>query len=142
MGLDIWLLVLAVLVGWSFQEVTNCTLTGRYIPGSLCNVSKNDTEVQKAVLTGTYTFNNQSNDEFLFKAWRIDDAKRQIVKGIKYILEVQISRTVCRKTASTDLNNCHFQPEGKLHQIFHCHFEVWAMPWLKLMTTTFFFCEP
>ncbi|KAG9344497.1 hypothetical protein JZ751_011167, partial [Albula glossodonta] len=40
-----------------------------------------------------------------------------IVKGVRYILEVQILRTVCRKnTDNPDLNNCHFQPKGKLHE--------------------------
>ncbi|KAJ8359564.1 hypothetical protein SKAU_G00160890 [Synaphobranchus kaupii] len=170
------LLILTALVGRSFQEVTNCSRIERPIPGSLCNISKNDPGVQRAVLSGTYAFNNQSNDVFLFKALEIDDAKRQsrlgydddgltssacirspvpastiyfmpqtrcqIVKGIKYILEVQILRTVCRKTDNNDLNNCHFQPKGKLHQIFHCHFEVWAIPWQKLMDTTFFSCRP
>lgn len=48
------------------------------IPGTLQNVSKNDTGVQKAVLTGTYSFNNKSNDAFLFKASSVVDAKRQV----------------------------------------------------------------
>jgi len=54
------------------------TVVSRPIPGTLQNVSKNDTGVQKAVLTGTYSFNNKSNDAFLFKASSVDDAKRQV----------------------------------------------------------------
>ncbi|KAJ8250576.1 hypothetical protein COCON_G00224980 [Conger conger] len=142
MGTETLLLILTALAGWSFQEVTSLSRVDRSPPGSISNVSKNDTGVQKAVLTGTYAFNNRSNDAFLFKALEIDDAKKQIVKGIKYILEVRILRTVCRNTDNADLNNCHFQPKGKLHQIFHCHFEVWAMSWLKLMKTTFLSCRP
>ncbi|KAG5831607.1 hypothetical protein ANANG_G00305490 [Anguilla anguilla] len=139
-GMYAWLLLLAALFGLSSQEVTDSSCVDP--PGSQCNISKNDPGVQKAVLSGIYTFNNQSNDAFLFKTLQIDDAKKQIVKGVKYILEVQISRTVCRKTDNADLKNCHFQSKGKLHQIFRCHFEVWTVPWLKMMKTTFFFCRP
>ncbi|XP_053088833.1 cystatin-F isoform X1 [Pangasianodon hypophthalmus] len=112
-------------------------------PGKPQNVSRNDTEVKKAVLTATYFFNNKSNDAFFFKASAIDEAQRQIVKGIKYFLKVEISRTVCKKRdADADLANCSFQPKHKLQQTFLCNFEVWAVPWQKMMKTTHFLCLP
>ncbi|KAF5897376.1 cystatin-F-like isoform X2, partial [Clarias magur] len=89
----------------------------RPAPGKPQNVSKNDTEVKKAVLIATYSFNNKSNDAFFFKASAIDKAQRQIVKGIKYILKVEISRTVCKKReVDTDLAKCNFQPKRQLQQ--------------------------
>ncbi|KAI5108288.1 cystatin-F-like, partial [Silurus meridionalis] len=89
-------------------------------PGKPRIVSKNDTEVKKAVLIATYSFNNKSNDAFFFKASAIDDAQRQIVKGIKYILKVEISRTVCKKRdPDADLANCGFQPKHELQQKPH-----------------------
>ncbi|XP_072533770.1 cystatin [Salminus brasiliensis] len=113
------------------------------IPGKPQNVSKNDTGVKKAVQTAVYSFNNQSNDAFFFKASAIDDAQRQIVKGIKYLLKVELSRTVCEKRESdVDLANCDFQPHGVLQQTFFCNAEVWAIPWLKIMKTTSCFCLP
>ncbi|KAB5581950.1 hypothetical protein PHYPO_G00181510 [Pangasianodon hypophthalmus] len=73
----------------------------------------------------------------------IDEAQRQIVKGIKYFLKVEISRTVCKKRdADADLANCSFQPKHKLQQTFLCNFEVWAVPWQKMMKTTHFLCLP
>ncbi|XP_028845125.1 cystatin-F [Denticeps clupeoides] len=112
-------------------------------PGHYYNTSKNDTGVVKAALTGTYTFNNESNDAFYFKASAIDAAKRQVVKGIRYILEVEVTRTVCRKMEKPiDLASCDFQPNGVLYQTFFCHFEVWSIPWMKQMKTTDFFCKP
>ncbi|XP_066553478.1 cystatin-F [Amia ocellicauda] len=111
-------------------------------PGSTTDVSKNDPGVQKAVKTATYYFNNRSNDIFVFRASSIDDAKKQVVKGVKYILEVEISRTVCRKRGHPDPDNCDFQPNGILKQTFRCHFEVWSIPWLHQMETTFFSCVP
>uniref|UniRef100_A0A671PLK2 Cystatin-F-like n=1 Tax=Sinocyclocheilus anshuiensis TaxID=1608454 RepID=A0A671PLK2_9TELE len=99
------------------EKVPVHAFVSRPIPGNLENVSKNDTGVKEAVLTGTYSFNNKSNDAFLFKASAVDDAKRQIVKGIRYILEVEISRTMCRKRGNTDdLNNCSFQTDSLLRQ--------------------------
>ncbi|MGH0147128.1 UNVERIFIED_CONTAM: hypothetical protein FKN15_010146 [Acipenser sinensis] len=86
-------------------------------PGCAKPVSTNDSGVKTAVKTATYEFNNRSNDIFLFKASAIDDAKIQVVKGIKYILEVKITRTVCRKKGHPDLENCNFQPDGKLKQV-------------------------
>ncbi|KAI7805212.1 cystatin-F [Triplophysa rosa] len=114
----------------------------RPIPGALQNISKNDTGVQKAVLVGTYSFNNKSNDAFLFKASAVDDAKRQIVKGIRYVLTVEISRTMCRKMGNNkDLSHCPFQTDSVLKQTFLCHFEVWSIPWMKAMSTTYFNCH-
>ncbi|KAK3554762.1 hypothetical protein QTP70_033454 [Hemibagrus guttatus] len=110
-------------------------------PGKPQNVNKNDTDVKQAVLTATYTFNNMSNDAFFFKASAIDEAQKQIVKGIKYILKIEISRTVCMKREiDADLATCGFQPKPGLQQTFLCNFEVWAIPWLKIMKTTHFFC--
>ncbi|XP_059374073.1 cystatin-F-like isoform X2 [Carassius carassius] len=111
-------LVLLFLAGLcSLEKVPVHAFVSRPIPGTLQNVSKNDTGVKEAVLTGTYSFNNKSNDAFLFKASAVDDAKRQIVKGIRYILEVEISRTMCRKRGNTDdLNNCPFQTDSLLRQ--------------------------
>lgn len=42
----------------------------------------------------------------------------QIVKGIKYFLKVEISRTVClKKEADADLANCGFQIKHELQQV-------------------------
>ncbi|CAL8255896.1 unnamed protein product [Lota lota] len=123
-------------VAWSTgerREVMN--------PGSPSNVSKNDQELGKALLVATYSFNNQSNDAYLFKTSEVDKAQRQIVKGIRYILEVRISRTVCLKRQGRDLLDCDLQPEGLLHQTFQCHFEVLSLPWLHLMTTISSHCQ-
>ncbi len=60
------------------EKVPVHTFVSRPIPGTLQNVSKNDTGVKEAVLAGTYSFNNKSNDAFLFKASAVDDAKRQV----------------------------------------------------------------
>ncbi|CAJ1057603.1 cystatin-F [Xyrichtys novacula] len=50
---------------------------GRSMPGSPYNISRTDPRIQKVVLDATFTFNNQSNDAYLFKPYAIYRAQRQ-----------------------------------------------------------------
>ncbi|CAK6983982.1 cystatin-F [Scomber scombrus] len=112
------------------------------MPGSPFNISTNDRGLQQVVLNATRSFNSQSNDAFLFRPSSIHRAQRQIVKGIRYIVDLDISRTVCRKREKvSNLTDCSFQPEGPLHQTFRCHFEVWIVPWKHEMKNLSFFCK-
>nr|ACI68946.1 Cystatin-F precursor [Salmo salar] len=135
--------MLLLFSGLCLCSIVSCQ---RYtsVPGSPYNISTDNKGVLKAVLHGAYSFNNQTNDAFLFKPSAIEKAERQLVKGFKYILKVDLSRTVCHKKGHRDagLTNCKFQPDGLLQQTFHCDFEVWTMPWLHFMKTTYFLCSP
>uniref|UniRef100_A0A3Q0R2Z3 Cystatin F n=1 Tax=Amphilophus citrinellus TaxID=61819 RepID=A0A3Q0R2Z3_AMPCI len=120
-----------LLLSSSLAGVT--LVSGRHphpsMPGSPYNISRNDRGLQQVILDAAYSFNNQSNDAFLFKPATINMAQRQIVKGIRYIADFQISRTVCRKRdKNNDVSRCDFQPPGPLHQ---CHVDVWMIPWEK-----------
>ncbi|XP_041802903.1 cystatin-F-like [Chelmon rostratus] len=114
-----------------------------FLPGSPRNISRNDHDLQRIVLTAAYSYNNQSNDAFLFRPSAVRRAQRQVVKGIRYIVDLEISRTVCRKRDNnTNLSDCDFQPEGRLHQTFHCHFEVWLIPWQNKTKIQGLLCKP
>ncbi|XP_054455577.1 cystatin-F [Anoplopoma fimbria] len=116
---------------------------GRSMPGSPVNISRTDRGLLQVVLSAARSFNNQSNDAFLFKPSAIHRAQRQVVKGVRYIVDLEISRTVCRKRDNNNnLSNCDFQPEGRLHQTFQCHTEVWVMPWQNETRTLVFQCKP
>ncbi|KAJ8014284.1 hypothetical protein DPEC_G00038660 [Dallia pectoralis] len=133
---------LLLLFSSCLGSIVNCH---RYpnIPGAPHNVSTDDSGVVQAALHGTYSFNNQNNDAFLFKPSAIEKAQRQIVKGLNYIMEVDLSRTVCHKNGhNTDLSRCVFQPDGLLKQTVHCNFTVWTIPWLDFMKTIYFACRP
>ncbi|XP_039594810.1 cystatin-F [Polypterus senegalus] len=110
-------------------------------PGSLKPINTTDSGVQRAVKVATYEYNNRSNDEFIFRASEVDEAEIQVVKGVKYFLAVKISRTVCHKRDRPDLDNCDFQPDGRLKQTFRCHFEVWVIPWQHWIKTTALLCH-
>ncbi|KAM3848915.1 cystatin-F-like [Vipera latastei] len=99
-------------------------------PGSPFPVKTNDPEVQRATRLGVYKYNNSSNDIFLFKESHINKATMQIVKGVKYRLNVDICRTVCSKRIPhPNLDRCDFQKSKGLRKIFTCNFEIWLLPW-------------
>uniref|UniRef100_A0A4W6F3P1 Cystatin F n=1 Tax=Lates calcarifer TaxID=8187 RepID=A0A4W6F3P1_LATCA len=98
-----------------------------------------DRGLQQVVLAATYSFNNQSNDAFLFKPSAITRAQRQIVKGLRYIVDLEISRTVCRKRDHN--NNLSKFFNVCVLQTFHCHFEVWLIPWENETNVQVFLCK-
>ncbi|XP_026165648.1 cystatin-F [Mastacembelus armatus] len=115
---------------------------GHSMPGAPVNISQNDRGLQQVVLNAAYSFNNQSNDAYLFKPSAIRRAQKQIVKGVRYIIDLEISRTVCHKRRnSKNLSKCDFQPKGPLHQTFQCHFEFWMIPWKNENTTQILHCK-
>ncbi|XP_011601516.1 cystatin-F [Takifugu rubripes] len=115
---------------------------GQYLPGAPVNISKDDVNLKLIIHNATCMYNNQSNDAFLFKPSAIITAQQQIVKGIKYFVNFQISRTVCRKKrVHTDLSTCDFQPEGLLHQTLQCHFEAWLIPWKNICHVKVLSCK-
>ncbi|KAF0027922.1 hypothetical protein F2P81_020663 [Scophthalmus maximus] len=75
---------------------------GRSMPGSPTNISRDDRGLQQVVLATAYSFNNQSNDAFLFKPSTVHRAQRQVVKGVRYIVDLDVSRTICRKRDHND----------------------------------------
>ncbi|NXH15119.1 CYTF protein, partial [Bucco capensis] len=99
-------------------------------PGFPVPISPKNPGVRRAARLGVYSYNNSSNDLFLFKESQIQTAMVQVVRGLKYMLHVDIGRTVCEKREHSNLDNCHFQRNKSLQQVLRCYFEVWTMPWL------------
>ncbi|XP_061601790.1 cystatin-F [Cololabis saira] len=115
----------------------------RSAPGSWSNVSGDDPGLRRVVITAASSFNSRSNDAFLFRPAAVHRARRQIVKGVLYVVDLDISRTVCRKRDDdNDLTRCEFQPPGRLHQTFQCHAEVWTIPWREESKTLEMQCKP
>ncbi|XP_041032379.1 cystatin-F [Carcharodon carcharias] len=98
-------------------------------PGVPRDINTTDSGVQNATLIAIYGYNNQSNDIFLFKVHRIHKAQLQIVAGLKYFLNVDIGRTVCRKGKPYNFKNCSFETRPPLNKRLTCHFEVWIASW-------------
>ncbi|NXC23755.1 CYT protein, partial [Campylorhamphus procurvoides] len=89
---------------------------------------ENDEGLQRALQFAMTAYNRASNDMYSSRVVRILSAKRQIVAGVKYIMEVEIARTTCTKPAA-DLQHCalHEEPQMAKHTI--CNFVVLNVPW-------------
>ncbi|XP_041907464.1 cystatin-F isoform X1 [Corvus kubaryi] len=126
---------LCCLALWSFtgtSGVTNIPPPHPTIrPGFPVPVNTNNPGVRKAARFGVYRYNNSSNDLFLFKESQIKKAMVQIVRGLKYMLHVEIKRTVCEKRDHSSLDSCQFQRKKTLQLTLRCYFEVWITPWTQ-----------
>ncbi|KAK5854440.1 hypothetical protein PBY51_015509 [Eleginops maclovinus] len=134
--------VKTLLLAWLLADLGGGLVDGGSMPGSLSDVSRTDGGLRRVVLTAAGHFNDQSNDAFLFKPSAIIRAQRQVVKGVRYIVDLEISRTLCRKrNHNKDLSRCDLQPEGRLQQTFECHAVVWVVPWKNETKTLEFDCK-
>ncbi|NXX92016.1 CYT protein, partial [Centropus bengalensis] len=64
-----------------------------------------DQGLQEALRFAVAEYNGANNDRFSSKVVRIISARRQIVSGVNYIMEVEFARTTCLKPPS-DLQSC------------------------------------
>ncbi|XP_051471261.1 cystatin-C [Apus apus] len=98
---------------------------------------ENDEGLQRALQFAMAEYNKASNDMYSSRVVRVISAKRQLVSGLKYTIEVEIGRTTCPKPA-TDLQSCAFHDEPQMAKHTTCEFVVYTIPWLnqiKLLTS-------
>ncbi|XP_072713247.1 cystatin-like [Ciconia boyciana] len=100
--------------------------------GAPMSIADNDEGLQRALHFAMAEYNRASNDMYSSRVVRIISAKRQIVSGIKYIMEVEIGRTTCPKPVA-DLQSCAFHDEPQMAKRATCNFVVYVVPWLNQM---------
>uniref|UniRef100_A0A3B4ESE4 Cathepsin F-like n=1 Tax=Pundamilia nyererei TaxID=303518 RepID=A0A3B4ESE4_9CICH len=71
--------------------------------------SSSDPGLKKALAFAEERYNRVSNAMHLRRVSRVISANKQLVKGIRYTLTVELSNTQCKK--STMLRTCDFYPE-------------------------------
>nr|CAA44279.1 cystatin [synthetic construct] len=98
--------------------------------GAPVPVDENDEGLQRALQFAIAEYNRASNDKYSSRVVRVISAKRNLVSGIKYILQVEIGRTTCPKS-SGDLQSCEFHDEPELAKYTTCTFVVYSIPWLN-----------
>ncbi|XP_061581838.1 cathepsin F [Cololabis saira] len=96
-------------------------------PGSPIRVHESDEGLKQALLFAEERYNRGSNALHLRKVNRLISATKQLVKGIRYTITVEVSNTQCKK--STMLRTCDFYPEPQKLKTEVCLFEVWDIPW-------------
>ncbi|NXL13907.1 CYT protein, partial [Setophaga kirtlandii] len=89
---------------------------------------ENDEGLERALQFAMTAYNRASNDMYSSRVVRILSAQRQIVAGVKYIMEVEIARTTCTKPA-TDIQHCAFHEEPQMAKHTICNFVVLNVPW-------------
>uniref|UniRef100_A0A672FV65 Cathepsin F n=1 Tax=Salarias fasciatus TaxID=181472 RepID=A0A672FV65_SALFA len=109
-------------------------------PGSPIRLQESDPGLKRALDFAEERYNRGSNAMHLRKISRLVSATKQVVKGIKYTLTVEVSNTQCKKTAM--LRTCDFYPESHKLKTEICMFEVWDIPWQGTSTLLKQKCQP
>ncbi|KAK7878326.1 hypothetical protein WMY93_031043 [Mugilogobius chulae] len=104
---------------------------GRCVPGGPCDVSTDDHRVQQVALFAAESFNNQSDDSFLFRPQRVVKAQRQVVKGVRFLLDLDLCRTVCLvlSLVLVFVLILTLVLTLVLGLVLRCHAEVWDVVW-------------
>uniref|UniRef100_A0A672ZUE1 Cathepsin F n=1 Tax=Sphaeramia orbicularis TaxID=375764 RepID=A0A672ZUE1_9TELE len=96
-------------------------------PGSPIRLHESDPGLKKALQFAEERYNRGSNAMHLRRVSRVISATKQLVKGIRYTITVELSNTQCKKSAM--LRTCDFYPEAHKLKTEVCVFEVWDIPW-------------
>uniref|UniRef100_A0A3Q1ERX2 Cathepsin F n=1 Tax=Acanthochromis polyacanthus TaxID=80966 RepID=A0A3Q1ERX2_9TELE len=109
-------------------------------PGSPIRLQESDPGLKKALLYAEERYNRGSNAMHLRRVSRFISATKQLVKGIRYTVTVELSNTQCKKSAM--LRTCDFYPESQKLKTEVCVFEVWDIPWQGTSTLLKQKCQP
>nr|XP_019938592.1 PREDICTED: cathepsin L-like [Paralichthys olivaceus] len=109
-------------------------------PGSPIQLHGSDPGLKKALQFAEDHYNRGSNAMHLRKISRFISATKQLVKGIRYTITVEVSNTQCKK--STMLRTCDFYPQPQKLKTELCMFEVWDIPWQGTSTLLKQKCQP
>ncbi|KAF3693597.1 Cathepsin F [Channa argus] len=109
-------------------------------PGTPIHLHESDPGLKKVLAFAEERYNRGSNAMHLRKVSRIISATKQLVKGFRYTITVELSNTQCKK--SYMLRTCDFYPESEKLKTEVCLFEVWDIPWQGTSTLLKQKCQP
>uniref|UniRef100_A0A3Q3M6J0 Cathepsin F n=1 Tax=Mastacembelus armatus TaxID=205130 RepID=A0A3Q3M6J0_9TELE len=109
-------------------------------PGSPIRLHESDPGLKNALKFAEERYNRGSNAMHLRRVSRLISATKQLVKGIRYTITVELSNTQCKK--STMMRTCDFYPESENLKTEVCVFEVWDIPWQGTSTLLKQKCQP
>nr|KAF6422037.1 cystatin C [Rousettus aegyptiacus] len=96
--------------------------------GGLEDADVNEEGVQQALSFALSEYNKASNDAFHSRAMRVVRARKQVVAGMNYFLDVEIGRTTCTKS-QPNLASCPFHDQPRLRKKALCSFQIYTVPW-------------
>ncbi|XP_039706836.1 cystatin-C-like [Pteropus medius] len=97
--------------------------------GGLEDADVNEEGVQQALNFALSEYNKASNDAFHSRAIRVVRARKQVVAGMNYFLDVEIGRTTCTKS-QPNLASCPFHAQPQLRKKALCSFQIYTVPWM------------
>uniref|UniRef100_A0A8C8Z2B0 Cystatin domain-containing protein n=1 Tax=Prolemur simus TaxID=1328070 RepID=A0A8C8Z2B0_PROSS len=92
------------------------------------DISETYVYVQQALWYAMKEYNKASKDKYSFRVVKILKAQEQVTDSLEYYIEVQIARTMCKKSAG-EIENCLFQKNPQMQKTFVCTFVVRSKPW-------------
>ncbi|KAB0382158.1 hypothetical protein FD755_004075 [Muntiacus reevesi] len=108
--------------------------------GGLMEADVNEEGVQEALSFAVSEFNKRSNDAYQSRAMRVVRARKQVVSGMNYFLDVELGRTTCTKSQA-NLDNCPFHDQPHLKRVKLCSFQVYVVPWMNTINLVKFSCQ-
>ncbi|XP_066092254.1 cystatin-C-like [Saccopteryx bilineata] len=98
--------------------------------GGLTEADVEEEGVQQALKFALSEYNKASNDAFHSRAMRVVRARKQIVAGLNYFLDVEVGRTTCTKS-QPNLDTCPFHDQPHMRKKALCSFQIYTVPWLN-----------
>ena len=108
--------------------------------GGTSDADVNEEGVQQALNFALSEYNKASNDAYHSRAMRVVRARKQVVAGMNYFLEVEIGRTRCTKS-QPNLDSCPFHDQPHLMRKTLCSFQIYTVPWLGKTTLVKSSCQ-
>ncbi|XP_070275911.1 cystatin-C-like [Myotis yumanensis] len=125
----LFLLALALALALTASPAAGATAGRPRLVGGLAEADVNEEGVQQALNFALSEYNKASNDAFHSRAMRVVRARKQLVAGLNYFLDVEIGRTTCTKS-QPNLASCPFHVQPHLRKEALCSFQVYTVPWL------------
>ncbi|XP_045689614.1 cystatin-C [Phyllostomus hastatus] len=123
------LLLAALVLALSVSSAAGASPGRPLMPGGLAEADVNEEGVQQALNFALNEYNKASNDAFHSRALRVVRARKQVVAGLNYFLDVEIGRTTCTKS-QPNLASCPFHIQPHLRKKALCSFQIYTVPWL------------
>ncbi|KAF3824594.1 cystatin-C [Mirounga angustirostris] len=122
-------LALTLALALAVSPETNRRTPKSTLVGGVLDADVNEEGVQQALNFALSEYNKASNDAYHSRAMRVVRARKQVVAGMNYYLEVEIGRTRCTKS-QPNLDSCPFHDQPHLMRKTLCSFRIYTVPWL------------
>ncbi|XP_037006715.1 cystatin-C [Artibeus jamaicensis] len=123
------LLLAALVLALTVSSAAGASPSRPVATGGLAEADINEEGVQQALNFALNEYNKASNDAFHSRALRVVRARKQVVAGLNYFLDVEIGRTTCTKS-QPNLASCPFHTQPHLKKKALCSFQIYTVPWL------------